>query len=213
VTDEATTLLSDAPAAPAAEAAPPVAEPAVEAPAAGAPAPEGEAPAAEGEKAEDDKPVGAPEAYEDFDFGEGVEVDAAVASEFKDLAKELNLPQAEAQRVAALGAKMAQSWAAQVNERHAATVAEWGAETQADKEIGGDKLPQNLAAAKKAIDTFGTPELRQLLDMTGMGNHPEVVRVFAKAGLAISEDTFVGSKAQSAPADRAKAMYPNSNLN
>lgn len=212
MSDTATTLLSEAPAPAEAPAAAPAAE--APAPVTEAPAP-AEAPAPEGEeaKAEDEQPTGAPEAYEDFDFGEGVEIDTTVLGEFKDLAKELNLPQAEAQRVAQLGAKMAQSWAAQTNERHVATVAEWAQETSADPEIGGDKLPQNLAAAKKAIDAFGTPALRELLDASGLGNHPEVVRAFAKAGLAISEDTFVGSKAQSAPADRAKAMYPNSNLN
>jgi len=46
---------------------------------------------AEGDKA-DDAPQGAPEAYEDFSVPEGVELDAELLGEFKNVAKELNLP-------------------------------------------------------------------------------------------------------------------------
>lgn len=160
-----------------------------------------------------DKPQGAPEAYEDFTFADGVEIDAEALGEFKDIAKELNLPQAEAQKVADLGAKMAQKWAESAVERHTATVAEWRSEAETDKEIGGDKLPETLAAAKRALDTFGTPEFRQLLDQTGLGSHREVLRFASNAGKTISEDTFVGADAQSAPANKAKALYSNSNMN
>jgi hypothetical protein len=38
---------------------------------------------------------------------------------------------------------------------------------------------QALADAKTFITRFGTPELRDVLNMTGLGNHPQVVRVIA----------------------------------
>ncbi len=40
------------------------------------------------------------------------------------------------------------------------------AEVKADKGIGGDKLAANLGAAQRAIDTFGTKELKEYLDGT-----------------------------------------------
>lgn len=43
---------------------------------------------------------------------------------------------------------------------------DWTAAVKADKDIGGDKLASNLGAAQRAIDTFGTKELKEYLDGT-----------------------------------------------
>lgn len=179
---------------------------------------EGEQPAAEGEqeqgdKVEDDKdePQGAPEEYADFTVPEGVELDAEVLGEFKATAKELNLPQEAAQKVTDLGVKLAQKWANETQERVAAMQAGWRDEAQADKEIGGAALPQTLSVAKQAVDKFGTPAFRELLEQSGLGNHPEVIRFAARVGKTISEDTFVASGNAEAPRDRAKTLFPNMN--
>lgn len=50
---------------------------------------------------------------------------------------------------------------------------EWVASAKADAEFGGEKLAANLATAKKALDTFGSTELRTLLNQSGLGDHPE----------------------------------------
>lgn len=74
----------------------------------------------------------------------------------------------------------------------AQTRTQWAKDAMADPEIGGGqaKLNQNLATAAKALDRFGTPALREMLDETGIGNHPELIRAWAKVGKAISEDSF-----------------------
>jgi hypothetical protein len=78
--------------------------------------------------------------------------------------------------------------------------------------IGGDKLAENLGIARKALDQFGTPELKDVLNMTGFGNHPAVIRAFYKIGKAISEDKFVkGSTPSAAATDIAKRMFPTMN--
>lgn len=161
-------------------------------------------------KAEEVK--GAPEAYEDFAAPEGVALDADAVGEFKALAKELNLSQADAQRVVDLGPKMMATWQAKQAEQMSETVAQWATDTKADKEIGGDKLDENLAVARKTLDTFGSPELKTLLNESGLGNHPELIRLLTKAGKAISEDSFVGGKRATA-APSAKSFYDNSNMN
>lgn len=212
-TDEAASQTAD-------DAADPnkVADDAAQQPDADAEKPEGEQPedkTGEEEKPADDKdedePQGAPEAYEDFTVPEGVELDAEVLGEFKDVAKELNLPQAAAQKVTDLAVKLTQKWAGEQTGRVAEMQTAWKDETQTDKEIGGDALPANLAVAKTALDKFGTPALRELLDASGLGNHPEVVRAFVKIGKAISEDTFVAGGTASPPKDAAKTLFPNMN--
>lgn len=51
-----------------------------------------------------------------------------------------------------------------------------------------------LAIAKKALDTYGTPEIRQLLETTGLGNNPEMIRFFWRVGKTLTEDgTVTGS--------------------
>jgi hypothetical protein len=159
-----------------------------------------------------DKPAGAPEQYEDFKAPDGVTLDAEVTGEFKALAKELNLPQEKAQQVADLGAKLAQKWQAQQATALTEAAAKWAADSQADKEFGGDKLQENLATAKKALDTFGSPELKTLLNESGLGNHPEIIRMLFKAGTAISEDRLVAGKPGATPVQStAQRMYPNMN--
>lgn len=157
--------------------------------------------------AQGDKPQ-TPESYE-FKMPEGVDLDTAAADEFSAIAKELKLSQADAQRVADVAVKMQQKQA----EAHVEMVKGWADSCKTDKEFGGDNLQQNLSVARKAIDTFGSPELKALLNKTGMGNHPEVVRFAFKAGKAISEDGFVqaGSRTPTPDASLEKRLYPNMN--
>ncbi len=166
---------------------------------------------AEGTKTEGEaekKPEGAPESYE-FKAPEGVQFDDTVIGAFSEVAKELNLPQDQAQKVLD---KMAPVIAARQLEQFQAARVAWGEAAKTDKEFGGEKLAENLGVAKKAMDTFATPELRALLDESGLGNHPEVIRMFYRTGKAISEDRFVGGKqGQQAPQSVAQRMYPNMN--
>jgi len=167
-------------------------------------------------KAADDKAKqaqSAPEKYEDFKAPEGVVLDGEVVSEFQAVAKELNLSQENAQKVIdRLAPKIAQKTSAQINDAVAKARTEWGETSKTDKEFGGDKLTENLGVAKKALDAFGTPELRNLLNETGLGNHPEVVRFFYRAGKAINEDRLVtGGRPAGQGKDDPRVMYPNSN--
>ena len=165
----------------------------------------------EGDPAE--KPQGAPEKYE-FTAPEGKQFDAEIIGKYSEIAKELNLTQDAAQKlVESMGPKIAERQLAQVE----AIRNEWAQQSQVDKEFGGDKLNENMAVAKKALDSFGTPELRTLLVQSGLGNNPEVIRFMYRAGKAISEDTFVGSSAgaggkPTGPQDfnaKAAALYTN----
>lgn len=139
-------------------------------------------------QAKTEEKAGAPEKYE-FKAPEGRDFSPEVLGAFSEVAKELNLSEADAQKVID---KIAPAFAARQTEVLEAARAQWETDAKADKEFGGDKLDENMVVAKKALDAFGTPELRQLLNTSGLGNHPEIIRAFYRAGKAISEDKFVG---------------------
>ncbi len=167
-------------------------------------------PAAEEAKAPAEAPK-APEAYE-FKAPEGRVFDSEVMASYSQVAKELNLSQESAQRLLdAVGPKMAERQMAMIE----ATRNGWADNSKSDREFGGEKLSENLGVAKKALDAFGTTELRTLLNETGLGNHPELIRFMFRAGKAISEDRMVSGSATQAKAgprsfaDLAEALYSN----
>lgn len=166
----------------------------------------------DGDKPKDDAPQGAPEKYEDFKLPEGLTLDAPVMDAFTALAKETNMPQATAQKFVDLAAQMQQNTVAQVQSVVEAQAEKWGLDSKADKEFGGEKFDESLAVAKSALDRFGTPELRTLLNQSKLGNHPEVLRFMFRAGQAISQDGFVPGR-NGAPAKDARSMYSQSNMN
>lgn len=151
----------------------------------------------------------APEVYE-LKASDGLELEGPALAEFTTIAKELKLSAADAQRLTdvALGVQRRQA------EAFATQIQDWVTQSKADKEFGGDAFDASLATAKKALDTFGSPELTELLDGTGMGNHPSVIRFFVKLGKEISENRFVASGSR-APTDAgrslAKSLYPSMN--
>lgn len=182
-------------------------------PPAAAPAATEVTPPAEGDKPADGAEVtGAPEAYAEFKTADGEVMNAGVLEDFKAFAKAKNLSQEDAQAFAEMGSKVAQeqrdAYTAQITEAQA----KWANDSRADKEFGGDKLGENMAIAKQAMDTFGSPELVDLLRTSGLGNHPEFIRLFYRTGLAISQDKLVrGGNAPSTAQTVAQRLYPGMN--
>ena len=163
------------------------------------------------------KKEGAPEKYE---FNSKVadapdELDPEVLTAFGEVAKELDLPQEAAQKVLDKVAPVMQARQAAVVEQ---VKLDWANESQADKEFGGESLNDNLEIAKSSLNAFGTDALKSLLQESGLGNHPEVIRFMYRAGKAISEDSYVGNsdganaKSNGIPKDFngiANALYSN----
>lgn len=164
-------------------------------------------------KPEDPKSADAvPEEYEKFSLPEGFDYDEAKAKEFGAVAKELGLSQEKAQKLVDLyigniqGGIEAQL--AVVDARNA----EWERTARADKEFGGEKFEENIAVAKRALERFGSPELGKYLAETGLGNHPELIRLCWKAGRLLGEDPQPddrggGPKDSMSEDDLAKLMF------
>lgn len=172
----------------------------------------------EGGKKPDDAPAepsGAPEAYEDFTMPEGLAFGDERLTEFKTLAKDLNLTQEQAQRMADFGAQAMQTVTGGIDKRITATIADWNEQTRKDPEIGGDKLDANLATAQRALKAFGSEKLLEFLGGNPIAYHPEFVRFLVTAGNSITPDDSPlpgGSGKQPGPergtlADLAASLY------
>lgn len=181
-----------------------------------------EAPASEQQEAEkavsgEDKPsedaaANVPENYE-FTMPEGVTIDDNTLGDLKSLSKDLGLSQEQAQKIADLGVQQSERWAQQQMEYAKQAREEWATQVKSDKELGGPAFDESIASASKAIKEFGTPELVNLLNETGLGNHPEVIRAFYKVGKMIEDDKIVpGGRNSIEPLDFAKRLYNNSDL-
>lgn len=156
-------------------------------------------------KARDDAAAkNAPEKYIDFKVPEGVEVNQPMLEKFKATAKELNLTQEAAQKLIDLQIEHVQAISGSLLTTFNQIKTDW--QKEAIAELGAD-YKKELVYAGKAIEKFGTPELRAILNQTGMGNHKELVKFFVKVGKLVSEDTFVDGKNKTGQKSDAELFY------
>lgn len=64
---------------------------------------------------------------------------------------------------------------------------DWKKQSEADPEIGGAKYAANTALSTQLVARFGGPKMQEVLDLTGMGNHPEFLRFITKLAPFVSE--------------------------
>ena len=126
---------------------------------------------------------GAPESYADFTVPEGFE---QPFDDFKAWAKEQNMTQAQAQSAVDL---YASKIVPQIQQAQEKVIEGW--REQSVKEFG-DK---GIELANKAVTKFATPEFIEFLSTSGLGNHPEMIRVFKEIAGKISESSLVTPKA------------------
>lgn len=167
--------------------------------------------------------VADPVTYEDFTLPEGIARDSPLLTTFSAEAARLGIPQAQAQAlVTAVGDRLAadakaagEAQATAQMSAWSATNEAWQAEIRADKEIGGSKFEAMKSNVARLFDDYagtlnslGRKALNEALLHTGAGNHPAIVRVFAKIAAAHTEGGFVAGSPGRGPVDRAALMYP-----
>lgn len=142
----------------------------------------------------------------EYKMPEGVQLNQTAADKLTAFAKENGIAPEKAQMLADIGAQMVQHQ----REAHAQTVKTWIDQVKTDKDIGGDKFEASLATARSTIESFGTPELKDVLNATGLGNHPAVVKFFYEVGKRVSQDEHVtgNSSPNRGEKDPAKIMFP-----
>lgn len=156
------------------------------------PKPEGDSPKDEGQDDSDgdggDSPLGAPESYE-FTTPEGTVLGEHINDAFTEVARELDLSNAAAQKILdSMGPAIQKQNTEAIN----STLTGWINESQ--KKFG-DGFKDVKAQAQKAL-ALAPPELRKLLGPvkdggTGLGNHWSVIQTFATLAEHLREDTDV----------------------
>lgn len=153
-----------------------------------------------------------PETYE-LKAPEGMELDASALEAAAPIFKDLGLTNDQAQKLtdvyAAQMAKVAQQQRDTWVKQHEG----WVSSMKSDAEYGGDSFDASLGKMAHVINkTMGdqAQAFRQMLDLTGAGNHPEMARFLVRVGKALGEDGFVrGNNAAAMSEDGlAKSMYP-----
>ena len=129
---------------------------------------------------------GVPENPEDYKIyiPEGMEEDQNLKAGFQLIAKEMGLNQAQVDQLVDFhNARVDQSIKAQE------ALKKQGQEFL--RKTWGDQYEDNLALADKGMNAFGTQALVDILNTTGLKNHPAMVHTWANIGKAISEDALV----------------------
>ena len=154
---------------------------------------------------EETEVAGAPEEYTTFDLPENFDMNNDTLAEYHTFAKENGLTQDQAQRGVDMVAQMKEAEMNQWVEQQKS----WVEQAKADTEYGNDKFDESISVAVKARDSFGTSEFNEMLDSSGLGNHPEMIRFLHRVGKAISEDSVVVGGTTTSQLSREAVLYPS----
>ena len=148
---------------------------------------------------EKDATADEPESSDNFDYSKlsapGMSDDDARLENFKEVAKAANLTLEQAQAFINEDMKRVEVRESQQRDALEARNKQWQDETKSDSEVGGVNFEDNLHDARKWIKAYGDESLVDMLNQSGLGNHPSFVRLFVRLAKAGGEDsTFVMSQ-------------------
>ncbi len=143
--------------------------------------------------------------YAEIVLPENSLLSAQTLAAFKQTAAKVNLPAEALTQWLSHEENRLQAAAEQAQTQHQTQLENWAHQTQ---ETFGPQWQEEVSKAVRAADTFGGPQLRQLLEETGLGNHPVIVRTFHAVAQRICEDVTPGG-VPSATADKTftQALY------
>jgi len=170
-----------------------------------------------------DEVKGAPEKYADYSVPEGFALDPEVKKEADEKFKSLGLSQEGAQSLIDLYVAKTSEAAKAPYEAYQKMTDGWRKEAESHPDLKGKLGPGQEVNVRiaKALDGLGDPKLasdfRQLMDLTGAGNHPAFIRAIDKWAQRLTEGTHVPgngptragqSEPGRAPPSAAAAIWP-----
>ncbi len=136
-----------------------------------------------------------PEKY-DLKMPEGSPLKPEYLEKISSYAKEKKLSNDQAQELLQQQHSVVDEFLKQQVTEFEQTASAWKEQAMKDPEIGGEAFTKNVELAHRALEQFGTPQFRAELSATGYGNHPELVRIFARIGKKMADDKMVVPGAQ-----------------
>jgi hypothetical protein len=126
-------------------------------------------------------------------------------------AKERGMSNEDAQKLLDRESQAVSGYVADQTKRQGQLRDTWYEQVKNDKELGGDNFKRTSENARRVVDRFASEHLKQELNKTGLGNHPELLRMMSKIGEAMADDKFVLTTERPAPKkSTADVLYPSS---
>lgn len=154
-------------------------------------------------KTEPVKPV-VPEKY-DLKVPEGSKLSAKELETISAQAKEKGLSNEQAQLLVNTRHEAVKGYEAAELQRIKDSSSQWLEQLKADKEIGGERFNESIENAKRVVAKYTDPDFQTFLNTSGLGNHPMVVRAFAKIGKAFGEDHWKDGAASKPKQEKSAA--------
>lgn len=165
------------------------------------------------EQKTEEKP-GVPEKYE-LKLPKDTLLDAAYVAKVEAEAKAKGLSNDQAQAKLEEYSAMQTAFVQQQQEDFKKQQEAWVSEIETDKEIGGKAMKENIELAKRALFAFADDSFKKVLNESGLGNNPHLIRTFLRIGRRMGEDKLITTgKAGPTPKDersRADRLYPTHN--
>lgn len=146
------------------------------------------------DKKQDEKPEDKEAEEVSVELPEGSKLSADDAKELTEMVKEFGLSKDQADKVLKTVESAVERFQESQIELLESQRVKWEKSFSDDKEIGGENANLSIRYAQKALNEFGSEDFKKELEKTKFGSHPEVIRVFARIGKAISDDNFVQAK-------------------
>lgn len=181
------------------------------------PVSEGEAPKKVEPKKEPEKAVApppekpaVPEKYE-LKIPEGSPVDQARVEKISAFAKEKGLSNEQAQMIVERESDAVTEVLKNQDAQYQQTKASWREASLKDPEIAGDeaKLKESVMLVDAVMNKYGSQALRDALNATGLGNHPELMRLVVKIGREMGPAKLImpGSHPEGPPKPTAHRVW------
>lgn len=179
------------------------------------------------EESQSEEPAPLP-VYEDFTVPENITLDTEQVKEFTNLLSDLEinskidhaLIQAHGQKLVDFHVAQMQKATEDLAKFYQTTwekqKTDWKDEFLKDSEIGGKRFQTTVDSANRFIRTHGgseeqQTEFRQLMETSGLGNHPAMIRLLASAGRAMSEGKpLAAQQPPPQPKSKVSTMYGKS---
>lgn len=189
------------------EATPPAVDPAVTPPAA-----DPKSLLDPGQKPTETPPVEfTPVAATDIKLPDGVTVDEPTMTSFLEIVNDQKLTPAErSQKLVDLQVSALQKASEAGSQAWADMQTQWQTEVKSDKDLGGANLQTTLDGIAKLVEAYGSPELVNVMNITGAGNNIHVIRFVNKIAAKLNEGAPIAPGAPaSVPQSAAERLFPS----
>ena len=149
-----------------------------------------------------------PDAYE-ITTSTGEQLDGEDLDKLNQVCKKAGITQKQAQMLFSAYENDVSNFNQQLQSSYNQQLQSWRDTVMNDRELGQENFEKTKANIKNVISRFGSSELSDFLNKSGLGYNPDFVRFVNKVGSLISNDNnFIGGNGnpQVSEADRQKEM-------